>query len=102
MDPVVEKKDIPKDKWEQLKDFLHWYEDKHGFPRDDGKPGRYCLALSVNDILTVMDKIEQDQFWPNPSKKVGKMAKKVGRKVGRRFSNYNKYVIRPKTKWAEK
>ena len=41
-------------------------------------------------------------LWPNPSKKVGKMAKKVGRKVGRRFLNYNKYVIRPKTKWAEK
>ena len=41
-------------------------------------------------------------LWPNPSKKVGKMAKKVGRKVGRRFSIYNKYVIRPKTKWAEK
>lgn len=41
-------------------------------------------------------------LWPNPSKKVGKMAKKVGKKVGRQFSNYNKYVIRPKTKWAEK
>jgi len=41
-------------------------------------------------------------LWPNPSEKVGKMAKKVGRKVGRPFSNYNKYVIRPKTKWAEK
>ena len=69
MDPVVKKKDIPKDIWEQLKDFLHWYEDKHGFPRDDGKPGRYCLALSVNDILSVMDKIEQDQFWPIPNGK---------------------------------
>ncbi len=47
-------------KWEELKNFLHWYEKEHGFPRDDGKPGRYCLALSVDDILTVMQKIEQD------------------------------------------
>ena len=48
-------------KWEELKSFLHWYEEEHGFPRDDGKPGRYCLALSVNDILTVMRKIEEDE-----------------------------------------
>ena len=31
-------------------------------------------------------------LWPNPSKKVGKMAKKVGKKVGRRFLIINKYV----------
>lgn len=49
-----------KSKWQELKNFLHWYEQEHGFPRDDGKPGRYCLALSVDDILTIMQKIEQD------------------------------------------
>lgn len=49
-----------KSKWQELKNFLYWYEQEHGFPRDDGKPGRYCLALSVDDILTIMQKIEQD------------------------------------------
>lgn len=46
--------------WEELKNFLHWYEEQHGFPRTDGKSGRYCLALSVEDILTVMENIEKD------------------------------------------
>ena len=23
--------------WEELKNFLHWYEEQHGFPRTDGK-----------------------------------------------------------------
>ena len=40
-------------------------------------------------------------LWPNPSKKVGKMAKKVGKKVGRRFLIINKYVNGQKQKWAE-
>lgn len=64
MDPVGYEKykedKKQKSKWQELKNFLHWYEQEHGFPRDDGKSGRYCLALSVDDILTIMQKIEQD------------------------------------------
>lgn len=60
MDPVGYEKykedKKQKSKWQELKNFLHWYEQEHGFPRDDGKSGRYCLALSVDDILTIMQK----------------------------------------------
>ena len=59
-----------------------------------------CRKKTKRQITT--QKGADNLMKTNPSKKVGKMAKKVGKKVGRHFSNYNKYVIRPKTKWAEK
>lgn len=62
MNPGNKKDNKSMDNWERLKDFLRWYQEKHGFPKDDNPTERYCLALSVEDILTVMKKIEDDNF----------------------------------------
>ena len=47
------------------------------------KNGNLVIEVLTNMLINL---------WPNPSKKVGKMAKKVGKKVGRHFKNINKYV----------
>lgn len=54
-------RDRYKDCWESLKYFLREYNNAHGggqIIRDGAAYGRYCVAISIEDLLEEMDKIE--------------------------------------------
>ena len=48
-----------KDCWESLREYLLVYQEEHSVKGDsESVYGRYCIAISVEDLLEKMDEIE--------------------------------------------
>lgn len=50
-------------KWEKLKQYLWEYRSLHNYKVEDDNSnmvGRYCIAISVDDLLEVMHDIEEE------------------------------------------
>lgn len=44
-------------KWERLKQYLKDYKELKGYPDWNG---RYCIAISIDELLKKMDEIEKE------------------------------------------